>query len=37
MLQALIGFVIAVVIAFTGVGAGVLTAPLLILFPPRTG
>jgi uncharacterized membrane protein YfcA len=28
----LIGFVIAVVIALTGVGAGVITAPLLILF-----
>ncbi len=32
MLQLLIGFVIAVVIALSGVGAGVLTAPLLILF-----
>jgi uncharacterized protein len=28
----IIGFVIAVVIALTGVGAGVITAPLLILF-----
>ena len=27
-----IGFLIAVVIALTGVGAGVITAPLLILF-----
>jgi uncharacterized protein len=32
MLQVLIGFVIAVIIALTGVGAGVVTAPLLILF-----
>jgi uncharacterized protein len=32
MLQLLIGFVIALVIALTGVGAGVITAPLLILF-----
>jgi hypothetical protein len=32
MLQLLIGFLIAVVIALTGVGAGVITAPLLILF-----
>jgi len=32
MLQLLIGFSIAVVIALTGVGAGVVTAPLLILF-----
>src|ERR1700743_3814482 len=32
MLQVLIGFTIAVVIALTGVGAGVVTAPLLILF-----
>jgi uncharacterized membrane protein YfcA len=32
MLQLLIGFSIAVVIALTGVGAGVLTAPLLIIF-----
>src|SRR5277367_1067175 len=32
MLQLLIGFTIAVVIALTGVGAGVVTAPLLILF-----
>src|SRR5271156_1000760 len=32
MLQLLIGFAIAVVIALTGVGAGVITAPLLILF-----
>jgi uncharacterized membrane protein YfcA len=32
MLEALIGFVIAVIIALTGVGAGVVTAPLLILF-----
>jgi uncharacterized membrane protein YfcA len=32
MLQLLIGFSIAVVIALTGVGAGVITAPLLILF-----
>jgi uncharacterized protein len=32
MLQLLIGFVIAVIIALTGVGAGVVTAPLLILF-----
>jgi len=31
-LDFLIGFVIAVVIALTGVGAGVITAPLLILF-----
>src|SRR5271156_3815889 len=28
----LIGFLIAVVIALTGVGAGVITAPLLVLF-----
>jgi uncharacterized protein len=32
MLQLLIGFVIAVIIALSGVGAGVVTAPLLILF-----
>ena len=32
MLQLLIGFFIAVIIALTGVGAGVVTAPLLILF-----
>ena len=32
MLQIAIGFVIAVIIALTGVGAGVVTAPLLILF-----
>ncbi len=32
MLELLIGFSIAVVIALTGVGAGVVTAPLLILF-----
>lgn len=32
MLELLIGFFIAVVIALTGVGAGVVTAPLLILF-----
>jgi uncharacterized membrane protein YfcA len=32
MLHLLIGFVIAVIIALTGVGAGVVTAPLLILF-----
>ncbi len=32
MLQLLIGFVIALIIALTGVGAGVVTAPLLILF-----
>jgi uncharacterized membrane protein YfcA len=32
MLQLLIGFSIAVLIALTGVGAGVVTAPLLILF-----
>ncbi len=32
MLQLLIGFSIAVVIALTGVGAGVVTAPLLIIF-----
>src|SRR6202167_4578517 len=32
MLQLLIGFAIAVLIALTGVGAGVVTAPLLILF-----
>lgn len=32
MLQLLVGFCIALVIAVTGVGAGVLTAPLLILF-----
>src|SRR6201996_8831302 len=32
MLEAMIGFVIAVIIALTGVGAGVVTAPLLILF-----
>src|SRR6202167_591669 len=32
MLQLLIGFAIAVLIALTGVGAGVITAPLLILF-----
>jgi uncharacterized membrane protein YfcA len=32
MLQATIGFVIALIIALTGVGAGVITAPLLILF-----
>ena len=32
MLQLLIGFLIAVIIALTGVGAGVVTAPLLILF-----
>jgi uncharacterized membrane protein YfcA len=32
MLQAAIGFVIAMIIALTGVGAGVVTAPLLILF-----
>ena len=32
MLQLMIGFFIAVVIALTGVGAGVVTAPLLILF-----
>src|ERR1700761_1338325 len=32
MLQVLIGFAIAVVIALSGVGAGVVTAPLLILF-----
>jgi uncharacterized membrane protein YfcA len=32
MLQAAIGFVIALIIALTGVGAGVVTAPLLILF-----
>ena len=32
MLQLLIGFSIAVIIALTGVGAGVVTAPLLILF-----
>ncbi len=32
MLQLVIGFFIALVIALTGVGAGVLTAPLLILF-----
>jgi uncharacterized protein len=32
MLQLVIGFTIAVVIALTGVGAGVVTAPLLILF-----
>src|ERR1700755_662366 len=32
MLQLAIGFSIAVVIALTGVGAGVITAPLLILF-----
>lgn len=31
-MDVLIGFVIAVVIALTGVGAGVITAPLLILF-----
>ncbi|HEV2274911.1 MAG TPA: sulfite exporter TauE/SafE family protein [Acidobacteriaceae bacterium] len=31
-MEVLIGFVIAVVIALTGVGAGVITAPLLILF-----
>jgi uncharacterized protein len=32
MLELLIGFTIAVIIALTGVGAGVVTAPLLILF-----
>jgi uncharacterized membrane protein YfcA len=32
MLQVLIGFVIAIIISLTGVGAGVVTAPLLILF-----
>jgi uncharacterized protein len=32
MLEGLIGFTIAVIIALTGVGAGVVTAPLLILF-----
>src|ERR1700721_3558469 len=32
MLQIAIGFVIAVIIALTGVGAGVVTAPLLIPF-----
>ncbi len=32
MLEILIGFTIAVIIALTGVGAGVVTAPLLILF-----
>jgi uncharacterized protein len=32
MLEMLIGFVIAIIIALTGVGAGVVTAPLLILF-----
>ncbi len=32
MLQLLIGFSIAVVISLTGVGAGVVTAPLLIVF-----
>jgi len=32
MLQLLIGFFIAVIIALSGVGAGVVTAPLLILF-----
>ncbi len=32
MLQLAIGFVIALIIALTGVGAGVVTAPLLILF-----
>jgi uncharacterized membrane protein YfcA len=32
MLQLAIGFLIALVIALTGVGAGVITAPLLILF-----
>lgn len=31
-MEVLIGFAIAVVIALTGVGAGVITAPLLILF-----
>jgi uncharacterized protein len=31
-MDVLIGFVIAIVIALTGVGAGVITAPLLILF-----
>ena len=31
-MEVLIGFLIAVVIALTGVGAGVITAPLLILF-----
>ena len=32
MLEFLIGFVVAIVIALTGVGASVVTAPLLILF-----
>jgi uncharacterized protein len=32
MLELLIGFTIAIIIALTGVGAGVVTAPLLILF-----
>jgi uncharacterized protein len=32
VLELLIGFAIAVIIALTGVGAGVVTAPLLILF-----
>ena len=32
MFELLIGFSIAVLIALTGVGAGVVTAPLLILF-----
>src|ERR1700761_2044706 len=32
MLELAIGFLIAVVIALTGVGAGVITAPFLILF-----
>src|ERR1700744_6192094 len=31
-MEFVIGFLIAVVIALTGVGAGVITAPLLILF-----
>jgi uncharacterized membrane protein YfcA len=32
MVEVLIGFLIAILIALTGVGAGVITAPLLILF-----
>ncbi len=32
MIEFLIGFVVAIIIALTGVGASVVTAPLLILF-----
>jgi len=32
MMELLLGFLIAALIAMTGVGAGTITAPLLILF-----